>query len=119
MTPARPTPVALVTGAAKGIGLAIAEGLAKKGMLVWLTARRGESASREARRLGDRGLDVRPLALDVTNGDAIAAAAMTLDETHGRLDVLVNNAGVLLDEGTSPLGLEADVLRRTLDANAI
>jgi NAD(P)-dependent dehydrogenase (short-subunit alcohol dehydrogenase family) len=78
------TPTALVTGAATGIGKAIAAGLAARGFDVWLGARnrsRGTAAATEA-----GGRFVR---LDVTSDEEVAAAVRTV----GRLDVLVNNAG--------------------------
>jgi NAD(P)-dependent dehydrogenase (short-subunit alcohol dehydrogenase family) len=63
------------------------------------------------------GVEVLPL--DVSDPASIAAAATAVKMRHGRLDVLVNNAGVLLDEATGLLELEADVLRRTLETNAV
>jgi NAD(P)-dependent dehydrogenase (short-subunit alcohol dehydrogenase family) len=83
--------VALVTGANKGIGREIAKQLAERGFTVLLGARdlaRGEAASKEM------GGDVRPLQLDVTSAESIAAAASRIRGKLGRLDVLVNNAGI-------------------------
>lgn len=86
--------IALVTGANRGIGHEIARGLALAGMTVLLGARdprRGEEAAAALR--GD-GLDVRPLTIDVTDEDGVRAAAEEVGERFGRLDVLVNNAGI-------------------------
>src|SRR4249919_1109940 len=83
--------VALVTGANKGIGREIAKQLAERGYTVLLGARdlaRGEAASKEM------SGDVRALQLDVTNAESIAAAARRIRDELGRLDVLVNNAGI-------------------------
>lgn len=83
--------VALVTGANKGIGHEIAKQLAERGYVVLLGSRdlaRGEAAARTLRG------EVRPLQLDVTNRTSIAAAAARVREELGRLDVLVNNAGI-------------------------
>ena len=88
------TTIALVTGANKGIGKETARQLAQQGLTVWLGARdesRGRAA--EAELQGD-GLDARFVELDVTDAASIAAAAKVVDAEHGRLDVLVNNAGI-------------------------
>jgi NAD(P)-dependent dehydrogenase (short-subunit alcohol dehydrogenase family) len=90
------TTIALVTGANKGIGKETARLLAgRPGTTVWLGARdedRGRAAEAE---LQADGLDARFLALDVTDAASVAAAAKAVDAEHGRLDVLVNNAGIL------------------------
>jgi len=83
--------VALVTGANKGIGLAIASALAARGLTVLVGARdaaRGEAA---AQRIAG---DARACPLDVTRADSIAAAVSRIQRELGRLDVLVNNAGI-------------------------
>jgi NAD(P)-dependent dehydrogenase (short-subunit alcohol dehydrogenase family) len=91
---ASPTRIALVTGANKGIGRAIAAGLAELGHTVYLGARdpwRGAAAAAE---LGADGGDVRFVQLDVTAPAEVEAAARRIAKEFGRLDVLVNNAGV-------------------------
>lgn len=83
--------VALVTGANQGIGLQIATQLASHGLTVLVGSRdlaKGEEAAKGV------GPDAHALQLDVTNQASIAAAAATVDARFGRLDVLVNNAGV-------------------------
>ncbi|HBU82397.1 MAG TPA: SDR family NAD(P)-dependent oxidoreductase [Paenibacillus sp.] len=84
-------PVALVTGANKGIGLQIAKDLATHGFTVLIGSRnleKGETAAKSVE------ADVRAIQLDVTNQDSISAAAARIRSELGRLDVLVNNAGI-------------------------
>src|SRR5260370_27852163 len=88
-------PAALVTGSASGIGRAAALRLARAGYDVAINCRRGEDSAR--RTLADlSALGGRPLALrgDVSDEDAVAAMVAAVGEAYGRLDVLVNNAGM-------------------------
>ncbi|WP_322034545.1 SDR family NAD(P)-dependent oxidoreductase [Burkholderia sp. BCC1970] len=84
-------PVALVTGANKGIGLQIAKDLASKGFKVLVGARNLDLGVIAARSVAP---DAQAIQLDVTDQMSISAAAKQIDETLGRLDVLVNNAGI-------------------------
>ncbi|MER7579830.1 SDR family NAD(P)-dependent oxidoreductase [Kitasatospora sp. NPDC097691] len=86
--------IALVTGANRGIGHAIARRLAERGMTVLVTARDPKRAAAAADRLRGAGSDVRSLALDVTDRATVHEAALQADAWFGRLDVLVNNAGI-------------------------
>ncbi|MEU6443549.1 SDR family oxidoreductase [Streptomyces sp. NPDC047046] len=114
------TKTALVTGANKGIGLAIARGLADLGFTVAVGARdeaRGAAAAESLRAEGARAFAV---ALDVTSDQSVAAAARTVAEKAGRLDVLVNNAGIsgsTEDGAQDPTTLDLDVVRTVLDTN--
>jgi NAD(P)-dependent dehydrogenase (short-subunit alcohol dehydrogenase family) len=114
------TKIALVTGANKGIGFAIAQGLGAIGFTVAVGARdkaRGEEA---VERLGAAGIEAFGVALDVTSDESVAAAAATIEQTAGRLDVLVNNAGISgRTDGTvqDPTTLDLDVVRTVLDTN--
>lgn len=83
--------IALVTGANKGIGIAIARGLAREGFTVLLAARNLQAGREAANTL--KG-DVRPVVLDVTDQNQVDALADQVAAEFGRLDVLVNNAGV-------------------------
>jgi NAD(P)-dependent dehydrogenase (short-subunit alcohol dehydrogenase family) len=91
------TKIALVTGANKGIGHAIAAGLAERGMTVLVGARDGERRAAAVERLRAAGGEVHGIALDVTDAGTIATAAKEITTRYGRLDVLVNNAGITGD----------------------
>jgi len=112
--------VALVTGANRGIGLETSRQLLARGLTVIL-AGRDEAALERAR----QGLppDQQPRAstvrLDVDDIDSIALAYRTVTERVGRVDVLVNNAAILLGESADVLKITADVYRRTLETNLI
>jgi len=84
-------PVALVTGANKGIGLQIAKDLAAKGFKVLIGARNIELGAAAAKGVG---FEAQAIQLDVTDQESISAAALHIEDTLGRLDVLVNNAGI-------------------------
>ena len=84
-------PVALVTGANKGIGLQIAKDLVAQGFIVLVGSRNLEHGETAAKSIG---ADARALQLDVTNQSSIAAAAERIRKEFGRLEVLVNNAAV-------------------------
>jgi NAD(P)-dependent dehydrogenase (short-subunit alcohol dehydrogenase family) len=83
--------IALVTGANQGIGLRIAKDLATKGLTVLAGSRNLENGRKAAREIG---ADARAVQLDVTDKASIAAAAAQIGKEFGRLDVLVNNAGI-------------------------
>lgn len=88
------TKVALVTGAANGIGAAISEQLARDGFTVLVSDMNEAEAGRTAARFRQQGFDAHPLALDVSSPDSIIAAFAMIRERYGRCDVIVNNAGV-------------------------
>ncbi|QAY73612.1 SDR family NAD(P)-dependent oxidoreductase [Agromyces protaetiae] len=89
-------PIALVTGANKGLGFATARLLAERGLTVLLGSRDAARGEASVAALRSEGLAVELLVIDLTDDDSVAAAAREIDERHGRLDVLVNNAGVLV-----------------------
>ena len=111
--------VALVTGANKGIGFEICRQLGKHGFTVALAARDEVKGTDAAARLKGEGLDVHGIVLDVTNTASAEAAARWLNERFGRLDVLVNNAGVGFEfaAGTKPSQLKMETLRATYETN--
>lgn len=110
--------VALVTGGNRGIGLEICRRLAQHGLTVVLTARDAAKGKAAVKALQDGGLDVEFQRLDVTSCRSIRACAATVAERRGRIDVLVNNAGVLLDpRGSRFLDSKLDTYRDTLETN--
>jgi len=86
--------VALVTGASRGLGFAMAEGLAEAGATVVLNGRHAETLEAAARKLRDRGFSIETSAFDVTEEAASRAAVETISDQKGRLDIVVANAGV-------------------------
>jgi NAD(P)-dependent dehydrogenase (short-subunit alcohol dehydrogenase family) len=112
------TTIALVTGGNKGIGYETVADLAATGATVLLGARDKGRRDEAVERLRAGGADVHPLALDVTDPQSVAAAAQHVDVTYGRLDVLVNNAGIT--GGRMPLtSSDPDVVRTVFDTNVI
>ena len=87
--------VAVITGAGRGIGSAIAGTLAKLGASVVLCARTEEQLHRIAANIAYSGGVAHPVACDVTDLDSVNALAKTVVERYGRVDILVNNAGVM------------------------
>ncbi len=91
--------VAIVTGASRGIGLAVAEHTAQAGATVVLSSEDDGACSSAAAMLRARGLDVHGVCCDVCRGDDLATLVETTRTRFGRLDVLVANAGVTVEEG--------------------
>jgi 3-oxoacyl-[acyl-carrier protein] reductase len=89
--------VALVTGASRGIGRAIAARLAEQGATV-VAAARGDHAADCVAALTARGWKAEALEVDVTDTDALEAVPGGIVERHGRLDILVSNAGITRDQ---------------------
>ncbi|MDO9407023.1 MAG: SDR family oxidoreductase [Patulibacter sp.] len=113
---------ALVTGANKGIGFAIARGLGAIGFQVAVGARDEARGAEAVARLRGDGVDAFALALDVTSDASVAAAAAAVERTAGGLDVLVNNAGIAggTEGGAQdPTTLDLDVLRTVLETNVL
>lgn len=89
--------ICLVTGAARGIGAATARRLAEEGAVVWASDVSDSAINSFCDSLACDGLEVHPLTFDVTDEKAARQAIMRIRKESGRLDVLVNNAGVMKD----------------------
>jgi len=109
--------VVLITGANKGLGKEIGRQLGALGYTVVLTARDEEAGKAAATELVAAGCDAYTVRLEVTNPDDLGRLVRYLDATFGKLDVLVNNAGISIEWDGKPT--DADKVRRTLEVNLI
>jgi NAD(P)-dependent dehydrogenase (short-subunit alcohol dehydrogenase family) len=117
MTLENHTRVALVSGSSRGIGLQIARQLAERGDRVIVTARDEHAAERVAGELAGEGLDVISAQLDVTDQASVDRLLSRVEDDPGRLDVLVNNAGVTGETHTGVADADLEEGRRTLETN--
>jgi NAD(P)-dependent dehydrogenase (short-subunit alcohol dehydrogenase family) len=85
--------IAVITGAARGLGFAVAKLLASRGAAVVMVDRDGEKVAEAAAGLGQHGFSAEAIAADVTDQSAVDVLAARLEQAHGGADVLVNNAG--------------------------
>ncbi|MBS1792823.1 MAG: SDR family oxidoreductase [Acidobacteria bacterium] len=114
--------IALITGANRGIGFETARQLGQQGITVLLGARDAEKGKAAAETLRAEGIDAEFVRLDVDDAATRAAARKQIEEKYGRLDILINNAGVMLDERENgaiqpPSRTSAEVFRRTFETN--
>jgi NAD(P)-dependent dehydrogenase (short-subunit alcohol dehydrogenase family) len=111
--------IALVTGANRGIGLATARELGAKGVTTLIGARDPDSGKRALEQLRDNGVEADFLELDVTAQSTIDAAHDGIEQRYGRLDILINNAGVLpeADADSTVVALALDMFRPTYETN--
>lgn len=109
--------IALITGANKGIGLEIARQIGKADHRVLLGARDASLGEAAASALKGEGIDVCFIHIDLSNPGTIQGAAATIDADYGRLDVLVNNAGIADRADGPPSKTSIDAVRRIFDTN--
>jgi NAD(P)-dependent dehydrogenase (short-subunit alcohol dehydrogenase family) len=118
--------VAVVTGGNRGMGLETCRQLADRGMKVVLTSRDLAKGKEAAAVLAKESLSVEVHELDVCDERSVESLARHLETQHGRVDVLVNNAGAILDHGargerelSSVLTADVETLRRSFEVNAL
>jgi NAD(P)-dependent dehydrogenase (short-subunit alcohol dehydrogenase family) len=109
--------VALVTGANKGIGLEIARQLARAGIAVIMGARNLQRGQDAASDLAKAGLDVEAIGIDLTDEASIASAAAKIAAKYNRLDILINNAGIVDPEDGTPSVSSTAATRRLMETN--
>jgi NAD(P)-dependent dehydrogenase (short-subunit alcohol dehydrogenase family) len=111
--------VALVTGANRGMGLETCRQLLARGLRVAMTGRDEEATQRAMRAIGDASPNLIAVRMDVTDIASIDAARRTIVDRLGPVDVLVNNAAVLLFENSDVLAIPDDGFRRTFETNVL
>jgi NAD(P)-dependent dehydrogenase (short-subunit alcohol dehydrogenase family) len=111
--------IALVTGANKGIGYEIAAGLGALGWSVGVGGRDEERREAAVAKLCAAGADAFGVPLDVTDDASVAAAAGLMEERAGRLDVLVNNAGVTGGMPQEPTRVDLAAVRTVVETNVL
>ena len=110
---------ALVTGANKGIGYEIAAGLGALGWRIGVGARDDNRREAAVEKLRAAGVDAFGVPLDVTDDVSVTAAAGLIADRAGRLDVLVNNAGITGSRPQEPTGVDPAIIRTVVETNVI
>lgn len=111
--------VALITGANRGLGLETARKLGQQGITVLVAARDLAKSEATAATLKKEGIDARAIKLDVNNPADYTAAANSIEKDFGVLDILINNAGIFLDNRgpNETSATSEEILRKTFDTN--
>lgn len=109
--------IALITGANKGIGYEVARQLGQEGVIVLAAARHRDLGESAAARLRTGGADATFIELDVTKFGTIGTAAESIRQRHGRLDILINNAGIAQKGNGAPSIADPNAVRRVLEVN--
>jgi NAD(P)-dependent dehydrogenase (short-subunit alcohol dehydrogenase family) len=110
---------ALVTGANKGIGREVARQLATKDFHVFVGARNRDAGRKAADEIAKKGGKATFLEIDVSDNSSVTAAAREFSKISDHLDVLVNNAGIMVDGDDAILKISDDLLRKTLETNTL
>ena len=111
--------IALITGANKGIGKEAAKQLGKSGFKVFIGSRDLERGQKAANELKAAGVDAEAVQLDVTSQSSVDAAISVIHEKVGHLDVLVNNAGIVAERGTTLDTTDIAKVEETMQTNFI
>ncbi len=110
--------IALITGANKGIGLETARQLGQQKITVLIGARDAVKGEAAAKKLRDEGLDARAVTIDVSDAASTQRAATLVGKEFGRLDILINNAGIMVDDPAKKVSEQSlDAWRETFDTN--
>ena len=110
---------ALITGANKGIGREVARQIAGKGFHVFIGARNREAGRKATDAIAKDGGKATFLEIDVADNASVIAATRAFSKIADHLDVLVNNAGIMLDGDDAILEVSDDLLRKTLETNTL
>jgi NAD(P)-dependent dehydrogenase (short-subunit alcohol dehydrogenase family) len=110
---------ALITGANKGIGHEVARQLSAKGFHVFIGARNPNAGRDAVDALSKNGAKATFLQIDISNAESVAAAAGEFAKIADHLDVLVNNAGILVDGDSAILTTDDALIRKTLETNTL
>jgi NAD(P)-dependent dehydrogenase (short-subunit alcohol dehydrogenase family) len=114
----QPSTIALITGANKGLGLETARQLGQRGIHVIVAARDAKNGEQAVQKLKAEKLSVEAIQLDVTDETSIATAVKTITSKHGKLDILINNAGILdYQADTGPATTSIADFKRVFNTN--
>ena len=109
--------IAIVTGGNRGIGFEICRQLARMGIKVILTARDESKGKDAVRKLQYEGLDVVFYSLDITDEQSIKRLAGWVERTFNRIDILINNAAINIDEDCTALKADINKIKETMETN--
>jgi len=110
--------IIFITGANKGIGLETARQLGREGHTVLIGARDAAKADGAVATLAKEGIDAHPVVIEVTDSASIAAAAAHVAEKFGKVDSLINNAGIAIEPwGTTTSAVSLDIWRKIYETN--
>jgi NAD(P)-dependent dehydrogenase (short-subunit alcohol dehydrogenase family) len=110
---------ALITGANKGIGHEVARELAAKGFHVFVGARNAKTGRKAAEEIAKKSGKTTFLEIDVDDNDSVTKAAREFSNIEDHLDVLVNNAGIIVDGDEAILEISDELIRKTLETNTL
>jgi NAD(P)-dependent dehydrogenase (short-subunit alcohol dehydrogenase family) len=110
---------ALVTGANKGIGREVAQQLARKGFHVFVGARNRKAGRKAVDEIVKDGGKASFLEIDVSDADSVIAAGREFSKMADHLDVLVNNAGIIVEGDNAILEISDELFRKTLETNTL
>lgn len=111
--------IIVITGANRGLGFATAQTLAEGGDFVILTARKKDALEKAVSQLKGQSLEVEGKEVDVANPEQVKELASWIDSQYGRLDILINNAGVTLENDSGILTVDPEVVMQTYRINTM